>query len=527
MKKNVTIRIACLLVALVMLGGALAFAAVMGSPYAVLRDAVLDALTIRNVTVNGRVNVYVDGMLIESTQLSYALGDRGSLSWNLDAEGNPISFSYESYDLTVRALHQRHHFNSFGQPEVQNDASEIWYSAFISPRDTRPSGRGMQWSPGVEMFTQEDRSSAGMRFGVLAVDALVGDLRNNITMSQANGYRVLRGSLTDSQIPELIRAGIEFGLEQGGQQWHRGQDRFVGGYLESESIHVVGNTMRITTTRHPARHLTAEERAAWDDGTFWDDVWLRHDENMWGIDQAQDGTVFILTGPARQTSTRTEPLSRELFNRGPGPVDPLSIPIRSLYLNSMRGEARVDSEGRLVAAELDTEIMLTNIFNEQINLRIHIDFEFSDFGTSNPHLPIPGARQILNHDYLLARLFEFDSYFEHEDGSIDRRMASEFTSQVFFTLNDDGTINKDSLTTFFPFDSSGRNHVVRIDTGGASVTIQEERTIIVDITPHVDSEQPEQDTCATPYDDDEHGDDEHDNVDQNEYDDDLHDSEDD
>ena len=51
MRKNVKVRIVCLLVSLVMLSGAVAAAAIMGSPYEILKNAVLDTATMNNVTM--------------------------------------------------------------------------------------------------------------------------------------------------------------------------------------------------------------------------------------------------------------------------------------------------------------------------------------------------------------------------------------------------------------------------------------------------------------------------------------------
>ena len=436
MRKNITVRVVCLIVALVMLSGALAFAAIMGSPYEVLRDAVLDALTVRNVTMSGTVSVEFNGELLDRESFHMAVGDESLLTWTFDEDGNPSNFTFANKYLS---------FNSFNTVTDSNDVEWQWVWL-----NHHASTFNMMHGSGIQRFTQEDLDSPQMRFALLVLDALVGDLRNNITMSSAGGLRTIRGTLTEHQIPEIVRAGIDLLIEQN-NQWgfSRWTSSFDGTYVVTERTFRNGDMVTVRVERTPARRLTADEQQMWNDGTFW-----VHGSNDYGLSWVDDESYpLINTAWSDSVSESTVPATREHFAETDNPFD---MPLRGLTINHVRGEAIVDADGNLLDIDVSGGITLTNIFGDVDRIDISFTTQFTDIGTSAPVSPIPGMEQILTSENMSAR-------FGH------------FPSQIFFTLNSDGTINMDSLTTTHPIEAD------REAIAAGRVLLQEDvNSIIID-----------------------------------------------
>jgi len=107
----------------------------------------------------------------------------------------------------------------------------------------------------------------------------------------------------------------------------------------------------------------------------------------------------------------------------------------------VRGEAEVDSDGNLTYINISGSATMTNIFGDVSVVELRADARFSDIGTSNPVSPIPGAEQVLTPEFIKNR-FGNDSL------------------SVYFTLNDDGSINVDSITTTHPSEGFRPQRVV-------------------------------------------------------------------
>ena len=327
MRKNVTVRIACLVVALVVLGGAVAFAAAMGSPYETLKRAMLDAVTYRNATTEGMTTISINGVVQEVSGAYTVCGDSSSLSYYFDENGARNSFRYFANGLSV------------SQSYMAEDGTK-WYSAYVSPQYAEYSyiynNTGM-----FAIFSAADRDSARMRFMELVIDALVGDLKNNVTMTSENGVRLVQGTLTENQVPELVKAGIDMLVEQSSMYYSQRVD------------------------------------VSYDD------------------------------------------------------ADPLDIPMKSIKIDFVHGEAEIDMNGNLLKINLYASASITTIFDDINVMEFNADVSFSDIGTSNAECPIPGVQQLLTADYAKTR---FGS--EH--------------IMLYFTVNQDGSIDADSVTSTYP-----------------------------------------------------------------------------
>jgi len=329
MIKNVKIRVLALIIASVMLGGALMVAAIMGSPYETLKNAVLDALTYRNVTIDSKFTININGEVYEESKSYYINGDNSALSCYFDNDGNLVTFNYTSKNFTI-------------YPNTTEVNGEQWYSAqLISSYNNNYIAIDTGVIGGI--MTPEDRDSAMMRFVEMVVDALVGNLKNNITMSTGGDIRYIQGTLTESQVPEIIKAGIDVLIEQ--------------------------------SNNYPG------------------------------------------------------PVTREDFDGS----NPFAIPMESLTINYLHGEAEVDADGNLLSFYINATATIVNIFGETDVLELSGNVSFTDIGTSSAVCPIPGAEELLTPAYITSN---FGNNYNH--------------GIVYFTLNEDGSIDANSVTTTYP-----------------------------------------------------------------------------
>jgi len=198
MKKRISTRVACLLIAAVMLMGALTVSAINGSPYENLKAAVINALFYENYTLESEFTVHIDGQLYER-------------SWSRAYQGNHSRFdirderlSYSSYNMSIN-------------PQFTNCDTQ-WYRANYRPFQVW----GMQspsQSIGDDIFGASGRNSNYLRLAEMVVDLFVGDLKNNLTMnSQGGGIRRVSGAITESQLPEIVRLIIDIMTDEQ-QRW--------------------------------------------------------------------------------------------------------------------------------------------------------------------------------------------------------------------------------------------------------------------------------------------------------------------
>jgi len=443
MKKSVKVRIISLVLALTVLGGAVTAAAIMGSPYETLRTAILDAMTMRNVTADMNMSITVNGEIIHEVGLRHIQGDNGSLSFETISsdgivESDGFVFSNQNMEVTP--------FNTHGRMGT-NAAEGNWYRARVFDG----TYRAVNSSP-FGMLTPEDRNSSEMRFAELLIDLLVGDMRNNISMTSVNGVRRIRGSISEHQVPEIVRAGIDMVLERTHHNTVATRTEFLsasGTEVISEVISVdyrQGLTY-ITTWTSPVTltTLVADESSV--PGSSVPGPGMVVFESIHGFRAVEvsdhkdvwigeifyfDGDVFVATGPSERSESN-RPFIPSDFDG----VHPLEIPIQSFVINRVTGEGTVDNDGNLLAFDVGGLFTATNILGQANEIEMNISLQFSDIGTSNPSNPIPGADEILSRRNLQAHL-------GHRTGSM----------MVFFTLNDDGTINEESITTMSPMNSS-------------------------------------------------------------------------
>ena len=410
MNRKMSVRVICLITAMVVLSGSVAFAAVMGSPYETLKRALLNAATYTNATMESHFVTRINGEVAEAAWELNIRGDNGYLDYLFDENGEVSGYSYYANGLSF----------SDSVNYTSQDGTQ-WYNAYVNPPGE------IHWRQNSLFgLTQDDLDSAQMRFAELLVDLIVGDLKNNVTMTSDNGIRTIRGTITGNQLPEIVRAGLDMALEATpNNYWYRRVIGFPDGKnFVYEDINVNSGMKTVSTWSQPARIMTADEENAWNDGTFWE---VHRD--IWGVESDEDGTIYVLEGLPSRVSENTVPATRSDFaGQGDGS---LNNPMTDITIDFVRGEAEVDSSGNLISVSISTAFTVTDIFGNVSDLEANYSVRFTDIGTSIPVSPIPGAEQILT------------------SGNMKERFGTE-RARVYFTLNENGTINVESITTAFP-----------------------------------------------------------------------------
>jgi len=200
MRKKVTARVVCLVIASIVLTGVLTVSAMNGSPYVVFRNALFHALANENATVVAEITIRVNGEVHEIEKVHYIQGYGRFLQFHHEY-GMPSDFSFDADYFTLSTVH------------IGGEVSE-WYSAQTHRQGSR------SFNDSFAIFAVEGLGPAQIRFIELLTDLVVGDLKNNIIMSsQAEGTRRVSGAIVGSQIPEIIRAFIDVSIEED-LRWH-------------------------------------------------------------------------------------------------------------------------------------------------------------------------------------------------------------------------------------------------------------------------------------------------------------------
>jgi len=356
MKKRISTRAICLLVAVAILAGALTVSAINGSPYESLKNAVFNALFYENSTMEVEVILRVDGQEYARAWAREYAGDESRLSHSAATDnlgpGAAISHSVMNYESSYLRITTISMAPSISE-EWNRASSQQWYSV------SRSRSTFFNTSIGSQMFNIYDRNSNQVRFAELLIDLLIGDLKNNLTISsQGDGVRRVSGAITESQLPELARVGIALVIEEN-LRWH-----------------------------NPGR-------------------------------------------------------TREDF------TNVLDIPITSLAINRISGDADIDSDGNLIYVSANAHISIENIFGDNHEIEGEFTLSFSDIGTT---VPEPLFQEVEVFATLFTASDDYDEWLAlFEASGIDFEypwlLRGLVGGAMYFTLDDEGNIDLNSIGT--------------------------------------------------------------------------------
>jgi len=334
MKKRISTRAVCLLVAVCILVGALTVSAINGSPYENLKTAVINALFYENFTMEGEFTIHVDGQLREREWMRHYFGDESRLQIS-GSETHRAPGDTRPVHNSERTEYSTRYFRI--NPTFAGDGSVQWYSVNLPWNNNFMVSQSL----GYEMFGIAGRNSNHLRLAELVVDLFVGDLKNNLYTSSHGDGRRINGAITGNQLPEMVRLVIDIAIDE--------QLRWA-------------NTNR----------------------------------------------------------------QREDY------VDVLDIPMRSLTIDRIQGHADIDSNGNLLYINVMGSATVETIFGDTYVIEIGGFMRFSEIGTTMLDSPFPGANEI------------FDEFFDTLRGH------NLWHRQAFFTLDEHGNIDVDSLTHTWP-----------------------------------------------------------------------------
>jgi len=197
--KKIKARLVCLIVAGVMLAGAITVAAIEGSPYETLKNAVFNSLTNENFTVKGEMTMTVNGEIYEQEFVHYVHTETGSVDLARTRGIFNDNFHFSTDTLEI-------------YPVYRSSGGEQWYAARTARTSSSRAGG---------LVPAEELDSARFRFMELLVDFFIGDLKNNMYLSSNDGIRRVSGAISHNQLPEIVRAGIYMVIEES-QRWYNG-----------------------------------------------------------------------------------------------------------------------------------------------------------------------------------------------------------------------------------------------------------------------------------------------------------------
>jgi len=106
-------------------------------------------------------------------------------------------------------------------------------------------------------------------------------------------------------------------------------------------------------------------------------------------------------------------------------------PVRSISINRIHGNADINSDDILVYVSGGISLTIENMFGEVYTMDVAGSMRFTDIGSSVLESPIPGLLELFTYDFITETFG-----VAHQT--------------VHFTLNSDGTVNENSLTTRWP-----------------------------------------------------------------------------
>ena len=356
MKRSFFIRIIALAASVALLTGALVVAAVSGSPYELLKGALLGLGNLENHSVKASMSVTLDGQFFEAedTYNEYVM-DGYSLSVSDGFSSYASGNTYLSLDSDGRG-----NFYSYG-----NDGYTQVYSPF-----------------NVFGIGSLDEDARYMRLFEMGVDLVVGDLKNNIAMSQTGDIRHVSGTLTANQIPELYNAAFDLLMAQSGGSYFHIEDSYDMSTLDMSNMTIMYKYVFMEnaaiyerTTEcslHPigdfSNYITPEAYANMQNGGFIDNVLYL------------DG-VFYEIWHENTIGEKETPLTESEYYTFDLPEGQLP-PVQSAQIVYVHGEADIDGTGNIVKFYGNAGFTMTDVFGKTHELDVIVNAEINELTTT-------------------------------------------------------------------------------------------------------------------------------------------------
>jgi len=393
-KKYLT-RPVCLILSLVVLSGALTVAALTGSPYETVKAAAWETLFAPSGRYTMEVKGYLDGELHPeaNTFVDVSYSENASLSVASNGDNNAYSFSNRDYWIN---------------PTYVDEDGRQWYSVSrTSGGDYYPMYGGL-----ISNFGGVSRGDRSVRFADLLVDFLVGDLKNNFSISEKDGVKTISTTLTAAQIPELYNAGLSLFAGQ----------MDTGGRYDEEVISETETEVTYRRVILDGKTKTVQILKS-DNGIKYDMTRTEFENNFGYFNEKeyQERCSYRTRENEKMVSeTKTEAV--------PGDYgDALSVPMDSAWVEYVSGTAAVAKDGYLSGVDGTLRVGLKTVFGETHEVELKVKFTRENIETSEVECPIPDMETVFTPERFA------EAYVWKGGGSL------------YFALNEDGTVDTDSI----------------------------------------------------------------------------------
>ena len=413
MKRRISTRVVCLLLAAIMLIGVLTVSAINGSPYENLKNAAFNALFYENFTVEGDFAIHVDGQLHDRVWFTGYLNEErdfvtGGMEspWRLELlyahmqdmlQDMPMDiYRYITHDVLLELINEipLDILQDIAGGMSLNDFQDVFLDLLDNLPDDMRQSLGMEELPDIQLdsLQLEHVSYSCQQFSIQLVNGGVGGthwyqvrrLSQSHTRPRSLGHGMLDGAGRESNYLRLAELFL---------------DVFVGD---------LKNNLVMTSQSDGSRRITGAitESQLPEFVRIMIDIAIEEQLRWGNTTGARDDFENILT-----------------------------IPMRSLVIDRIQGEAEVDADGNLIYANILGIATIENIFGDTHVVEVSGSVRFSDIGTTVPPSIFTDA----------APIFE-EAFQPHNNTSND---WSHWRT-LYFTLDENGNVDADSFTDIWP-----------------------------------------------------------------------------
>lgn len=421
--KRYLTRPVCLSLALVILAASMTVAALNGSPYDTLKDTAFNMLSVKNATISYDASISVNGVEHESAYGVTAFSENASSTYGGNADSPIDSASQANYQSKKYSLY----------PASTRDGVATQYRLYYNNEDMNVSDDFSLFSG----LSEYSRSDMYVRLGELALDLVVGDLKNNIAVSGYDDVKTMSMALTAQQIPELYNALLTVILAEN-SSYSGNRNEYNESAMEMTETRYDTKAMTKTVTVYPYAIQYYEPETG-----------EELDANDSRANQAYSWSRVDWEHPITAKS-KTTPLTAADF----AGTDAIDQPFKDGVIDYAGFTVRVDKNDVLVDGRADIRVNLTTLFGETVVIEMTMNMACENVGTTDPQPPVAGIEEIFTQEFVDAFRAELP----------ENEKAYYGSTSFLFSLNDDGTIDQSSIM----FEGGG--HYMMLDGNGRVVS---------------------------------------------------------
>ncbi|MDO4552250.1 MAG: hypothetical protein Q4C22_01820 [Bacillota bacterium] len=377
-KKHLT-TLVCLIVGMLVLTSAVYANYDSASGYSNYKDALKYlAFNTNNVTIEGSIVLSLDGeeLLNQGVAAKYENGENKNSIYSYAETNGEKTYQQYVYDNGKEYVNY--------DPETNSYYSWEYDSSYSS---------GAENLMGVDMNDSTERKA--IRFAELLADTLVGDLKNNVVLvSQQDGVREYAINLSQSQIPEVVNAGLSFLFTASNAAYAGYEDQGVPSsapcyvsyedYYETFQVWCASNLGEESLTEEDMEALMRGEH---DDQDRLGELMYEMDDHYETVlTELGDEGILHVAGDGSYTLYATEEeydiamgyTSENYFNS----TDVMLLMGDDPYISDAVCKVTLDEEGRLIANYIEATLTGVDENGQAHSATLKINAVISDYGTT-------------------------------------------------------------------------------------------------------------------------------------------------